>query len=194
MSSQMVAWILSGIWLLVILWLWLSARDQAKQLERHEEILRNSYMEKPSQAFTHPHEFLQAAGWQASSPLDRQDMISFWRAVTQADKQRLATFIEMMPQMGLLGTVFSLFLSAFIFEFNMKMLGLALATTGFGLVGSLSARKLFEMPSEKYYYSIMELLQNDKVVERLVHSFQAPKDSQQVAWVEGGQQDADAPL
>ncbi len=75
----------------------------------------------------------------------------------------------------------------------MKMLGLALATTGFGLVGSLTARKLFEMPSEKSFYSILELLQNDDVVDRLIHMKQPSEqlDNTEVKEASEGSDDAE---
>jgi biopolymer transport protein ExbB/TolQ len=112
-----------------------------------------------------PLRYLEKLGWKASHKLERLDIVTKYRALTQTHKQHLASYIEMMPQLGLLGTVISLFLSAFVFDFNMQMLGLALTTTMFGLLAAIFARYFLEMKAEKCYHDILEFLQNQKVID-----------------------------
>ncbi|TNE48160.1 MAG: hypothetical protein EP343_17115 [Deltaproteobacteria bacterium] len=170
MSSQMVAWTTSGVWLLAILWLWRLASREFKNLEKHEAFLE-LFSPNPKQAKTSVEEYgalLVNRGWEKSSLQSRAEILAAVRAVTNTDKQKLATYIEMMPQMGLLGTVLSLFLAAFVFDFTIKMLGLALATTAFGLVGSITARSWLEMPAEKIYHKVMEQLNSAELTQLLL--------------------------
>lgn len=169
-SSQWTTWGLSFMWLGWIIRYWLLAKHHADRLAQHAEVLSMGYQsnsEHPT-PFLHPMKYLQIEGWKASGSLSRQDMIAYWRSAAQTDKQKMAAYIEMMPQLGLLGTVLSLFFAAFIFEFNISTLGLALVTTVFGLSGALSARTALELPTEQHYFNVMELLQNEHVIESLI--------------------------
>jgi hypothetical protein len=179
--SLWVTWGLSGLWLALVIRCWLLVRYHASRLASHAEVLESSYRGDVShpQPFLDPLKHLQAEGWRASSSLSKQDMIAYWRATAQTDKQRMSSYVEMMPQIGLLGTVLSLFFSAFLFEFNMTMLGLALVTTVFGLTGALWARASFELPSEKDYFGILELLQNEQVVQQLIRQVEHLAEQQE---------------
>lgn len=170
MLVHFIVWGLSGIWLIFILILWWAAYRQAIHLSHHKKALFRSYRAKQGQPFTEPQDYLESMGWDSAPSLSRQDIIAHWRAMTQTDRQHLSGYIEMMPQMGLLGTVVSLFLSASLFDFTTKMLGLALLTTMFGLLGALFARRFLEMPADRDYHNILELLQNEEVVARLINT------------------------
>ena len=161
---------LSALWFLFIVYCYRSAKYHAKKLKEHEEILFNSYRQQDSETkpYLSPLKHLQAEGWKASDSLSRYDMISSWRAMAQTHKQKLASSIEMMPQLGLLGTILSLLLAASFFDFDISMLGFALTTTMIGLGGALFGRIRLEMPSEESYYNIIELLENENVVKRLL--------------------------
>lgn len=170
MSSQVVAWSTSGVWLLAILWLWRLARREYYRLEKHSLFMKMRYVNLPKdEPFNGYEDYIKRVGWEQSTPLSRVEVLARIRAESQTDKQKLATYIEMMPQMGLLGTVLSLFLAAFVFDFTIKMLGLALATTAFGLVGSITARSWLEMPAEELYHGVMERLNNADVTNALVN-------------------------
>lgn len=170
MWSQIVTWGLSSLWVGMIAWCWSRARRHARSLQQHESVLMASYKAEPDTPYDDPLTFLQAEGWRASPALTRLDIISRWRAVAQAHKQKLVAYIEMMPQLGLLGTVVSLFLAAFLFDFNMETLGFALFTTICGLVGALWSRSTLEIPSEENYFNILELLENPDVIQHLLNT------------------------
>jgi hypothetical protein len=61
----------------------------------------------------------------------------------------------------------------------MTMLGLALVTTVFGLTGALWARASFELPSEKDYFGILELLQNEQVDQQLIRQVEHLAEQQE---------------
>ncbi|MCB9640235.1 MAG: hypothetical protein H6727_15175 [Myxococcales bacterium] len=156
-------------WLGWIGFLFLKATQIRRALQEQEAILRRSYQKAPEEAYLEPLAYLQASGWQASDALSRHDMISRWRASAQAARHRVSAYIEMMPQLGLLGTVVSLLLAATFFDFDTRTLGFALNTTIMGLIGALFGRWWIENPAEESYFNILELLQNSEVVSRLVH-------------------------
>lgn len=172
MSSELVAWLTSFIWLVAIFGLWWTSLKQYERIRAQELLIRTIYEKNNHSGLHHDSQtylkLLARLGWEQVSFETRRDILSSLRAEAQADKQKLATYIEMMPQMGLLGTVLSLFLSAFFFDFNMKMLGMALATTAFGLVGSLVARNWFELPSERHFYGIIAMLEDEQVTKELL--------------------------
>lgn len=172
--EDFVTVVLSVFWLLWIGFLFLKARGIRRELREQEEILRRSYQKAPEEAYLEPLAYLQASGWKASDALSRHDMISRWRASAQSARQRVAAYIEMMPQIGLLGTVVSLLLAALFFDFDTRTLGFALNTTIMGLIGALFGRWWIENPAEESFYNVLELLQNREVVSRLVHVITRP--------------------
>lgn len=173
--------VLSLFWLLWIGFLFFKARSIRRELHEQEEILRRSYQKAPEDAYLEPLAYLQASGWKASDALSRHDMISRWRASAQSARQRVAAYIEMMPQIGLLGTVVSLLLAATFFDFDTRTLGFALNTTIMGLIGALFGRWWIENPAEESFYNILELLQNREVVSRLVHVIARPHHTEEMS-------------
>ena len=168
--EEFVTGALGAIWFVLVAFLYAQAWLVRRALREQELLLRRSYEKAPQEAYVEPLAYLQARGWQASAALSRHDMIARWRAMAQTARQRISAYIEMMPQMGLLGTVISLLLAATFFDFDTRTLGFALVTTIFGLVGALFARWWLENPADESYFNILELLNNREVVSRLVEA------------------------
>jgi len=169
MTIQAVTWALSGLWLLMIIYFWMKAKEYAEQLEKNEKLLRSIYFSKASD-FSDPIGRLVQQGWEFSLDKQREGVIAGIRANAQSDKQKIAMYIEMMPELGLLGTVISLFFAAFVFDFNMTTLGFALVTTIMGLIGALFGKHTIELKAESHYFSIVEFLNDKTITDKLIEN------------------------
>ncbi len=169
----LLVWGISITWLILATGLLIKAWRAKERLKRHSEALRSSYLGETT-PITTPLEYLQVQGMRKLNEPQIAELSAGLRASAKIDRQLISSCTEMMPQLGLLGTVFSIFFSAFFAKFSLKMLGLALITTIIGLIGALLCRWFIELPSDTYYHNLTEFLSGEETLTALLHRLQSP--------------------
>ncbi len=172
---EWIIWGVSILWFIIAVALFIKANGAKSRLRRHQAALYSAYTGEYDPHST-PLEYLQSRGFENISSQTLQELAAGWRASAHTDRQLIYNTIEMMPQLGLLGTVISIFLSAFMGSFSLQMLGLALITTIIGLVGALASRWLIELPSDKYFFSLLELLNDESSLQKLLQKIKNKGD------------------
>lgn len=96
---------------------------------------------------------------------DRRLAIGLLRASADARRARITASIELMPQLGLLGTVLGLMFTMLVQrDTSVSGIGTALLTTFAGLVGLLAARLLIEPSADDEFRRIVHLLDDPRLL------------------------------
>jgi biopolymer transport protein ExbB/TolQ len=154
--------------LLGVGWLWMRAEFARRQLVadstqlvrqlvggRSGKVDRNGVTELVRDV----HETLKRRGLDALETLDRRLAIGLLRAQADAQRARVTASIELMPQLGLLGTVIGLMYSMLVMgDTSVGGIGTALLTTFVGLLGLLAARLHIEPSADEEHGRIVHLL------------------------------------
>lgn len=167
---------LIAVFAILILHQWGQAAKAARAIRRQAALLNRLYA-GGSGGGPHPGKSpddleriltrLIGKGYGQTGERERLLIVSRLRGGNHAAKQRLAAHIELMPQLGLLGTVVGLAINLARSDYSLPALGLALATTLIGLLCGIIAKQSQEIKSEEHYWRVMELLENPEVVREL---------------------------
>lgn len=111
------------------------------------------------------HQTLHRRGMASLEHPDRRLAIGLLRAWADVCRARITASIELMPQLGLLGTVVGLMYTMLVQQdTSVSGIGTALLTTFVGLVGLLAARLLIEPAADKEYRDIVHLLDDPRLL------------------------------
>lgn len=149
-------------------WLWMRAEFARRQLVADSTQLVRQMFESRSgkrdgngvaDLVRDVHETLKRRGLDALDQLDRRLAIGLLRVQADAHRARVTASIELMPQLGLLGTVIGLLYSMLVRgDTSVGGIGTALFTTFVGLLGLLAARLKIEPSADEEHGRIVHLL------------------------------------
>jgi biopolymer transport protein ExbB/TolQ len=95
---------------------------------------------------------------------DRRLALGLLRAAADSRRARITASIELMPQLGLLGTVIGLMYTMLVLhDTSVSGIGTALLTTFAGLVGLLAARLLIEPSADDEFRRVVHLLDDPRL-------------------------------
>lgn len=107
---------------------------------------------------------LHQRGINSLDNVDRRLALGLLRAAADSRRARITASIELMPQLGLLGTVLGLMYTMLIQrDTSVSGIGTALLTTFAGLVGLLAARLMLEPSADDEFRRIVHLLDDPRL-------------------------------
>jgi biopolymer transport protein ExbB/TolQ len=89
-------------------------------------------------------------------------LLSLLEAEALGRRSRISTRVELMPQIGLLGTVVGVIGTLLASGVQLEGLWTALLTTAMGLSFALATRWRYELPAEEQVLAIMRVLEGER--------------------------------
>ena len=156
----------------IVTWAWISASRGRRLLDGYLIALQgalapNGYEERLDALAKRTQAFLMRRGLSELAGKERSLLLQVTRAHAESARSEIASRIELMPQVGLLGTVLGLTLSM-VFESSSMFdaLGLALTTTLIGLAAAAIAKARLEPEADQKLQLILALTDNEELKQR----------------------------
>lgn len=161
-------WILCGLVLAVVIWLFLAARQECRSLDRlarefYGYLIADDRESSRQRLIDLRYEDLKAEYASKAARTDGSDpLLSLLEADALGYRSRIGTRVELMPQIGLLGTVAGVIGTLFASGVALDGLWTALITTAIGLIFALITRWQYELPAEERVLDVMRVLAGER--------------------------------
>jgi biopolymer transport protein ExbB/TolQ len=161
-------WLLCGLVLAVVVWLSWAAREETRALaqlskEFYAYLVADDREASRESLIDQRYQDVKAAYARKAARGDSSDaLLSLLEADALGHRSRISTRVELMPQIGLLGTVVGVIGTLLGSGVQLEGLWTALITTALGLSFALATRWRYELPAEEKVLAIMRVLEGER--------------------------------